>query len=588
MSFNILTTKSLLDDYIDYLNQSKISYNISPINDYVKLVITGPFNEELKKLLRNIEFIQIAWSPNGSINDKLDCIVLQKLLSKKIIVKTQDNIRLYYYEDQTPVNISNTKLDYFKRALKCIVNKYLYSIDPRVLLLPKQDNVYQHDYGLPIWYTENPSKTDNKELSELLSEWIWINGNSNLHRELCINFGLDTKVFGPINNDHYVFINVLSTVKQYITLGKYNDNAKDKFLSSLNLIHNGLLPIVTIKHGLVNIDTAKIHYAAVLILDKIFKEKNHGCFELKNHPRYLELFNYIKCYTEYIEIPIDCIENAIIFRLRLNKENWDNYKIGEGIDKHLSLKQPSLFLEDKVVYINDEVHNYEIDLSKITNKSDIISLEDFSDYSLLDKYKIIFCNSHGYHSDSLLGLSVDNKYPTLPLNRQPALVIPNINLMLNGIIDHHKPGILSFSGWDNFIENTDGDFYHPHSYISLPKIKITKTPHYDNMLFKEMENYDYDNEGYIIYKGEKIPTTIYSYQIDFGVEKINLLINDNTENFLEIHKKLIIKYTRGEFLPMWKAKHVLSTVKFYNSLPENKNDKYGAENDYILNWIKLN
>jgi len=286
----------------------------------------------------------------------------------------------------------------------------------------------------------------------------------------------------------------------------------------------------------------------------------------------------------------------IHFSIKLSFELIDKYKIFEGettnkaIEKHLKLKCPSLLLNKIVVYTeeNEEENFVGIDINNLLNDKDVVSLEEFSEYDLENKYKLIILNKYGYHSDSLLMLN--NKHPVLPLDRKPALIINYINLMLSGIINHHyKIGILKNDEHDYFSEDEDGKWTYNNSFIHLPKLEVKRFPYYDSMLIYELKNnYIINPDGYIIHKDEIITTFNYIYHIVYSQHfKIIFIINETKESFVDLYTKFIEKYKRGEFLSMWKIRHPLSTFTLYNFLPENTEEKIDANNDYILDWIKL-
>ena len=259
------------------------------------------------------------------------------------------------------------------------------------------------------------------------------------------------------------------------------------------------------------------------------------------------------------------------------------------IEKHLKLKSPSLYVDKAVVYLEEvEDENFKvIDISNLLNDKDVVSLEEFSEYDLENKYKIIISDKYGYHVDSLLGL--DNKYPVLPLDRKPALILNYINLMLSGIINHHhKVGILKKEEHDYFSEDNDGNLVYNNSFIQLPKLEIKRYPYYDSMTLHELKSgYIFNSDGYIVYKDEIISTCNYIYHISSNHFKIIFIINESKDSFVDIYEKFMEKYKRGEFLSMWKIRHPLSSFILYNLLPDNSEEKIDANNDYILDWIKL-
>lgn len=589
MNLNILTIKKLLEPYIDYIEKLKYKYRLINQGEYVSIIFDKAIDSELQLILDDIEFKPLLWVPNGNLYDDIDCIVLKKLLGKNIKLILNDKIRSYYYEDSTPVYIIKNKIDYFLNAIRSVLNNYFVSSDPRMLLL-NFDKIKQHNYGLPIWYTEDKTLIEivNKQFQDFLSRWIWISLNSNLYKELCVYFNLENKLYGPFNNETYFFINVFSTIDKYVTIGELKDSAKDKFTKSIRMIQKGLLPVVTIKHGLNQENPNKIHYAAIKILENIYKQNNINHITINNQPKYLELFNYIKSYPDYIEIPIDSLDNAILFRMRLRNFDFNQLKVynkDDYIEKHLKLKNPSLIINNTLIYTDEEEKSdYQIKLDQIINPTDPFSLEEFEIYkNIEDRFKIIVHNNYAYYSDNLINLN--DKYSVLPYDRKPATIINYINLMLSGLVDHHhKIGMLPKHQNICFKENEEGNYIYKNSTIQLPKLEFKKFPYYDNMTLQELKNYNFDHNGYIVSNNDIISTNNFSCHISSS-DHFNLIFITTKELADNLFNSFKQKYSKANFLSIWKICHPLSSFILYNFLPPNQEEKLDSHNDYIINWI---
>lgn len=576
----IITTEELLKPHLEYILKLS-TLIITPFGDFIQ--VEYPLyntNQYVCDILRSIRYEKLVLETFRNINDLLDNLVLTSLLGHKVNVHVTLNVRTYKDTHGHDIYIHHQKKDHYLSAVNEIIDAYLVSDNYSILLLPQNKKVIKHSYGIPIWYTFNQEiiRDIDKQMKKY-STWTWIEPIINIHQELISSFQLESKQFGPFNGKTYLFINMKNTQYNFFLGSKL----QEQLIQVMNEMRLGFLPTVVFKANIEQND-GKIYMACILILDTIFSESNNFQIAINKHPRYYDLFNYIYVYNNVIEIPIASLSQLCKFRNMLSSFDFDKIKQYDGnepIKYHLSLKYPSLYLNDKVMYINDETHEVSpcIDTN---NNSDPVTLDEFSEMPLEQLYSVIVIKNDGYLTSSLEELLKKNPYAVLPLNREPFNDV-NINLRLRGIIEHHKPGLIDKSKME--FKLSGSTYTLQGTYISLPLPIVKSSPYYSAFALFNISKDDneiyHDPSGYIIRNGEKVDTPHKLYTIKIDTTNITFICED--DKFDSIYQNFLIKYVEGHFIPIWKLYHPTSKLSFKVPLPIVED--ININNDYVISWF---
>ena len=343
------------------------------------------------------------------------------------------------------------------------------------------------------------------------------------------------------------------------------------------LVSCGLLPIVSVPLAR---DEAHHHptvilYFLIKALDRALRE--HAIIPgIGGHRMYSILFSYVDVIKtdEGVRLIFPAISRGfakvVASHVRPFKYSYANMS---PLEHHLSLSIPSLYHGGICVWEGDT--RPDLNPSIILegkNTEDPITLCEFDEMTLEERFKVIKCGPHLYSIDSLVGIVQEPR--VLPLDRLP--LNPHIirsKLYMQGIITHHsKPGIVA-SEPPHLFPHRDRH-YHINSEVSFPEETWSQLPHY---LSGQVEEDVIEEEGVHYKDGIPIVPACSLHLLNFNGMNLSFVgEHDITRVKTYVHNSLC----RGMGLPLWRYFYPHSNIPHY--LAVSPAEDMGAASDYVI------
>ena len=499
----------------------------------------------------------------------LDLVIVSDVLSRPV----RRGITFYHDPTGVPIETDKATNEKINRLLREADDFILVARGPRGLPLRSSGLPVKNFDGILVWATNDPTVAA-KAQSYLMKyqDWMAVSTRNIISREIIERFCYAYELFPDVN------IALIPPDGFSIMYAPIPSSHEYHLGRARELITKGLLPIVSVPllQMHYHCHAPVVRYFLIRTLDRYLRQ--YSVLPGVGGTRWYHiLFTYVQVVktSEKIDLIFPAISLDFAKKVAACVQPYFySYTKVSTLEYHLSLTVPSLLDGGMCVWEGESRPTIEPSISlEGKNTEEPISLMEFSEMSLGERFNVVKCGSHLYSYETLSSIVKEPK--TLPLDRLP--LNPHLirtSLYFSGIIAHHsKIGIIpsELPHVFPFLE----DRYYVSPDLSISKEEWTQTPYY---MSGQIGDGDMADEDGIIYEnGTPIIPSLWYHTLNVAGMSISFVgESDITKIKEQVHENL----RRGMGMPMWRYFYPQTEIPHY--LPLISGEDHGVTSDYVV------